>query len=90
MKKVLPSDIVNRRKQGFTPPDETWYKGPLLAYVTELLLSAKALERGLFEPKAVENIIHEHVSGKKNHRFLLWSLMCLEWWNRLFVDREHV
>ena len=33
-------------------------------------------------------ILNEHESGRRNHRLLIWSLICFEWWNRLFVDGE--
>ena len=36
----------------------------------------------------VERMWDEHVSGRVNHRLLIWSLLCFEWWNRVFVDGE--
>ena len=26
--------------------------------------------------------------AKVNHRLLIWSLLCFEWWNRLFIDGD--
>ncbi len=85
---LLPEETISRRKQGFTPPDQTWYKGPSLPYIRELILGKRALERGYFRPAAVRTILDDHLAGRRNHRFLIWSFMCFEWWNRLFVDRE--
>jgi asparagine synthase (glutamine-hydrolysing) len=90
MRGLLPEETLNRRKQGFTPPDETWYRGASLAYVRELILGSRARERGYFRPRQLETILEDHVLGRRNHRFLLWSLMCFEWWNRLFVDGDAV
>lgn len=86
---LLPDDILRRRKQGFTPPDESWYRQDP-AFIRGLILGPRALSRGYFEPSALGAILEDHVSGRRNHRFLLWWLMCFEWWNRLFVDREPV
>ena len=30
----------------------------------------------------------EHNAGRANHRFLIWSLMIFEWWNRLYIDGD--
>jgi asparagine synthase (glutamine-hydrolysing) len=88
MRGLLPDETLYRRKQGFTPPDQTWYKGKSLAYIRELILGARALERGYFQSNSLEKILDDHLSGRRNNRFLIWSLMCFEWWNRLFVDRD--
>jgi len=90
MEGLLPGDTLYRRKQGFTPPDKSWYKGRTLRYIKELILSKKALERGYFKKQYLNKIIEDHVSGKRNNRFLIWSLMCFEWMNRIFIDREEI
>lgn len=84
---LLPDHILERRKQGFTPPDESWYrKNP--DFIRDLILGGRAMDRGYFEPAALSGILDDHLRGRRNHRFLLWWFMCFEWWNRLFVDRE--
>jgi len=88
MRDLLPDETLVRRKQGFTPPDQTWYKQHNLAYIESLILGPRALARGYFQPAALRRIIDDHLQDRCNNRFLLWSLMCFEWWNRLFVDRE--
>lgn len=88
MRGLLPDETLQRRKQGFTPPDESWYKQTAVGYIRDLILSPRALERGYFEPSYLEKILEDHLNNRHNNRFLLWSLMCFEWWNRLFIDRE--
>ncbi|MBX2860073.1 MAG: asparagine synthase (glutamine-hydrolyzing) [Vampirovibrio sp.] len=85
---LLPDEVIHRRKQGFTPPEMTWFRGPTRGYVEEMLLSDQAIERGLFEPDALKHLITEHMDGHANHRFLIWSLLCLEQWQRLFLDQD--
>ncbi len=85
---LLPDQILNNRKQGFTPPDATWYRGPLRTQVEALLLSDRALGRTIFRPEAIKQIVSEHMTAQRNHRFLLWSLMIFEWWNQLFIDGD--
>ncbi|MEW6207225.1 MAG: asparagine synthase (glutamine-hydrolyzing) [Acidobacteriota bacterium] len=88
MRGWLPEETLNRRKQGFTPPDQSWYKQRAICYIRDLILSPRALDRGYFQPHYIEKIIEDHLHDRRNNRFLIWSLMCFEWWNRLFVDRE--
>ncbi|MCG8422624.1 MAG: asparagine synthase (glutamine-hydrolyzing) [Proteobacteria bacterium] len=89
MRGLLPHEVVTRRKQGFTPPDRTWYKKDAYRYIRDLLLGHRATDRGYFEPAYLEKILDDHIEDRHNHRFLIWSLMCFEWWNRLFVDGEY-
>ena len=58
-------------------------------YVDEILLSDRALSRGLLRPAFVARLIEEHRSGAQNRRLVLWTLLCLEWWHRIFIDGEH-
>ena len=88
MRGLLPDETLERRKQGFTPPDQSWYKREALSYIRQLILGRRALSRDYFQPAALERILDDHLNGRANNRFLIWSLMCFEWWNRLFVDRE--
>ncbi len=87
---LLPDDVLARRKQGFTPPDRTWYKYYNWRYIEELLLGPRALGRGYFRPSALRRLLDDHLQDRRDHRFLIWSLMCFEWWNRLFMDRQPV
>ena len=88
MKDLLPSHIVNRKKQGFSPPDESWYRGENAQYVKELLLSKKTAMSEFINPQYVEKVIDEHINKRVNHRLLLWSLMCFEWWCRIFLLKQ--
>jgi len=88
MEGYMPKEILERKKQGFSAPDESWYKGESLNYVKQILLDSNTLNRGIFNQKYVEKILDEHCQGKKNHRLFIWSLLCFEWWNRIFIDNS--
>lgn len=83
---LLPDEVLTRRKQGFTPPDASWYRGAVREFIESLLLSDRALARGLFLPDVLRAILDDHFSGRRNHRFLIWTLMNLEMWHRHFID----
>jgi asparagine synthase (glutamine-hydrolysing) len=90
MLSFLPESIINRKKQGFSAPDESWYRGENAEFVKQLLLNKKAAYRDFINPKYVEKIIDEHVNHRINHRLLLWSFMNFEWWCRLFLNNEKI
>ncbi len=85
---LLPQETLYRRKQGFTPPDKSWYKGETLDYIKGLILSRKALERDYFKEEYLNKILDDHLSGRENNRFLIWSLMSFELMNRIFIDKD--
>lgn len=86
----LPESVINRKKQGFSAPDESWYRGENANYVKELLLDKKAAYSEYIDPAYVEKIIKEHIDQRINHRLLIWSLMNFEWWCRLFLRNERI
>jgi len=83
---LVPPEILARRKQGFSPPDGSWYRGPTMEYVRRILLHPRSLERGLVRPEYVRRLVDEHTSGRRNHRLAMWSLLNIEWWHRIFRD----
>jgi asparagine synthase (glutamine-hydrolysing) len=87
MRGRLPEAVLTRGKTGFVPPQGTWFMQG--GYVEEILLSERAAARGLYEPGFAVRLIEEHRSGTKNRRLVLWTLLCLEWWHRIFVEGEH-
>jgi asparagine synthase (glutamine-hydrolysing) len=88
MTDFIPASIVNRDKQGFSAPDESWYRGENAWYIKDLLLHSKTVSSEFIRPEYVRRIIDEHVEKRINHRLLIWSFMNFEWWCRLFLQNE--
>ena len=88
MKGYIPEAIVNRKKQGFSAPDESWYRGENANYVKELLLTRKSVSSEFINPEYIEKIVDEHMNQRINHRLLIWSFMNFEWWCRIFLNNE--
>ena len=77
---LLPSEILNRRKQGFGVPLGVWFRGNLRELFSDTLLSATAQQRGYFQPAFVRRILDEHLSGRRDHTLRLWQLVVFERW----------
>jgi asparagine synthase (glutamine-hydrolysing) len=84
----MPEQIINRKKQGFSAPDESWYRGENATYMTDLLLHKKTISSEFINPAFTQKILDEHINKKINHRLLLWSLMNFEWWCKIFLSGE--
>ena len=85
MSRMIPPEIVERKKQGFSGPYDSWYRGESLEYIRRLLSSPRSRYREYLSPAFVESVISQHTSGKHNHRLLIWSLLCFEVWLRKFM-----
>jgi asparagine synthase (glutamine-hydrolysing) len=39
---------------------------------------------------AVQELVGQHLEGQRNRRLLIWSLLTLEQWLALFVERDGI
>lgn len=88
MSEFLPDKIINRKKQGFSAPDESWYRGENAQYIKDLLLNKKTVSSEFINPDYMHKVVDEHINQRVNHRLLIWSFMNFEWWCRLFLNNE--
>ncbi|MBI4798021.1 MAG: asparagine synthase (glutamine-hydrolyzing) [Desulfarculus sp.] len=87
MEKFVPAEIRNRRKQGFSSPDESWYRGANLQLVRGILLHPRAMCHDLIARSEIERTLEEHCRQGVNHRLRIWSLLCFEVWLRTFFGQ---
>jgi len=85
MRELIPQEILEREKQGFSAPDASWFRGESIEYVKKTLLEKKARIYEFLNPVFIKRKIDEHTSGKKNNRLFIWSLLSFEWWLRKFL-----
>jgi asparagine synthase (glutamine-hydrolysing) len=86
LRKLLPAENLDRRKMGFGVPIGHWFRGELQPFLRENLLSEKALNRGVFNPAAVKQLVELHTRGERDHAHQLWTLLMLELWFARFID----
>jgi asparagine synthase (glutamine-hydrolysing) len=85
MSRLIPREIVERTKQGFSAPDASWFRGESIDYINRLLRDRKARIYEYLTRDYVMNVLDEHCSGRVNHRLLIWSFLSFEWWCRRFL-----
>ena len=84
MGRIIPKSVTQAKKQGFSAPDESWFRGSSEKYVRGILLDKKARINEYLNPEYVKQVIETHRSGVENKRLLIWSLLSFEWWLKQF------
>jgi len=84
--RYLPKAILKPRKQGFTIPVGEWLRGDLGQWATELFTSERFIQRGIFKPEKVLELLQLHQSGQYELGHRIWSLIILEMWFREWMD----
>jgi len=85
---LLPHEILHRPKMGFGVPIDHWLRHELHDLAYDTLLGPRCLGRGYFRPETVQRLLDEHVRGRANWHYLLWTLLMLELWHRTYVDGD--
>ncbi|MBC7899628.1 MAG: asparagine synthase (glutamine-hydrolyzing) [Saprospiraceae bacterium] len=84
--RLVPKEVIYRRKMGFGVPIGKWIRGEMKDFVREILLSEKSLKRGIVKPEMLEKYVNEHINAERDHSFQLWTLLMLELWFQRFID----
>jgi asparagine synthase (glutamine-hydrolysing) len=87
LEKVLPREVVWRKKAGFGAPIRSWLRGALRPLVDDLLGEETVKRRGLFRPAEVRRIIDLNLSGREDFNLQVFQLLNLELWQRQFIDK---
>jgi len=77
MGKYIPSETLNRVKQGFSAPDASWFKGDSINFVQRSLGDPRSPIFEFLSYNAVQDLVDQHVSGRINRRLLVWSFLNL-------------
>jgi hypothetical protein len=65
-----------------------WLRQELAGLVREILLDEKCLSRGVFNPDTVRRVIGRHLSGERNHTYLIMALLVFEVGHRWLLGDE--
>jgi asparagine synthase (glutamine-hydrolysing) len=85
---LLPPAILQRPKKPFAAPVGRWIRDGLSDFAHEVIFHSGLRKLGLFRYTAVEQMLAEHCSGRRNHDVRLWNLMNLSAWYDRFFGRN--
>lgn len=78
--RYVPRELVERPKKGFAVPLASWLRGPLREWAEALLEPMRLGNEGYFHAGAVRHKWMEHLTGKADHSFHLWGVLCFQAW----------
>lgn len=86
--RYLPWDVIYRPKKGFSLPLKHWLRTDFAPLMKRVLPNGNLVKAGWFRASEIERMIGEHTTSKREHTHRLWSLLWLELWHRIFVERS--
>lgn len=86
-KQLLPAEVVDRKKRGFSVPLDRWLREDVRDYMLDVLCDHTTESRGIFDNITVRSLIEEHFDEQFSRGRELWTLMTIEVWQRNYIDR---
>ncbi|MDP8943680.1 MAG: asparagine synthase (glutamine-hydrolyzing), partial [Actinomycetota bacterium] len=72
---LLPREILDGPKQGFSIPAAAWLRGELEPFAREALSPEVVRRQGFFRPEAVTRLLDDHVAGRGDLSRQIWGLL---------------
>ena len=87
-KRVLPPEVMERKKQGFSSALTYMLKDELSFLQDHFLKGSSLADDGLLQQPVIDKMRAEHQAGAADHGHRLWLLLNSEVWYRMFIKNE--
>jgi len=85
LQRVVPAELFQRPKHGFTPPLQVWFGcEPTSAWADQLAESASLCDSGWLKPDGIRAMAREHRDGVRDHSQRLYLLLVSRAWLRQY------
>jgi len=82
---LLPAEIVNRPKQGFSAPVSEWFRDELGERARREIRQSSLAERGLLDYEAIDDLWRAHRAGRGDWAFQLWNIYNVSAWHDYWI-----
>lgn len=76
----IPKEIMDRPKMGFGIPLVEWFQTEIQDYIHQLLNPEHIKNQGIFNDKAVNQVISDYHKNNSQNVFKLWNLIMFQLW----------
>jgi asparagine synthase (glutamine-hydrolysing) len=76
----VPRELVDRPKQGFSPPMAQWLRGELRPILERATSESWLQEQGVFDPRLVSRMGQAFLSGHMNNARQMWIIVAFQMW----------
>lgn len=76
----IPRSLFERPKMGFSVPLAAWLRGPLRDWASSLLDKQTMQMQGFLDSEPILKKWDEHLSGKRNWQYPLWTVLMFQAW----------
>lgn len=77
---MVPPRLFDRPKTGFAIPLHTWLRGSLRDWAEQLLDPTVVAAQGYLNAQEITRVWKEHLSGRRDHKDSLWSVLMFQAW----------
>ena len=78
--RYVPRELIERLRMRFTLPLHNWLRSELKEWASKLLDGKRLDREGYINGSFVQQIRHEHLSGKRNWSDQLWNILMFQVW----------
>lgn len=86
--RYLPAEVLERPKEGFVLPKNTWLRQGLAPLLKSVLASERLKIHGYFDAAAVESLVKRFQAGEDALTFRVWTLMVFQLWYENVFQNE--
>ncbi len=81
---LLPREILNRPKMGFSTPVADWFRRSFGTLLEERIRASELVRQGFLSKAALIAVLDAHRRGPVSYHTKLWNLLCLLEWAEQF------
>lgn len=83
-RRLLPEEVVFRKKEGFLMPINQWLLHRLAPFVQSTLAPARLAQHGLFEPAPVAELLGRFYGGQESLGTRVFALIAFQLWFEMY------
>jgi len=73
---------------GIGVPIDSWLRGAMRDWAEDLLSETRLRQDECFNPAPIREAWRDHLSGRRNHQYLLWNVLMFQAWRAAQRDQR--